>query len=291
MVLLGREAILAEAGRRHAQFAAAARGGELTTLAALVADGLEPVDLTSIARQLDFLAFLVDRAADGSDLPLERLAAMTRVLCEEEGFRGDVEEYDHPYNSFLGQVMARRRGLPITLSVVWLAVAERLGWPLVGVDFPGRFLVRYEFGGELLVSDPFAGGKLLSVEDCAAILAPLYGEQQPTPRLRQLARLRLEHFAAPPRIAARMLKNLEGSLLRREDYVGALNVIGKLLWLDNGEAGEWRDLGEIYHLLGEHRRALSCVREYLSVAPEATDRGLVEAFASQLERLVAGGDE
>jgi regulator of sirC expression with transglutaminase-like and TPR domain len=285
--------ILAHATVESPAFAALAGREDppLLPLAALVAEGLATVDIALLERHVDFLAYLVQRAAGEAEHPQDRLAALARVLADEEGFRGlPGEDFDDAAGSYLNRVFEARHGLPITLAVLYLAVGERLGWPLVGVDFPLRFLVRYRYGQELLVIDPFDGGRLLTMDDCARLLRPGM-ERVPEAHLRHLVRLHLESLAEPRRVAVRMLKNLESCFVRAQDYDGARNTIGKLLLLHPDAVGELRDLGEVYHLLGEHAQALDCLREYLAQAPRAADRVLVQQFMHHIETMLAAGEE
>jgi regulator of sirC expression with transglutaminase-like and TPR domain len=285
---VSRDDIVHIAADEHPCFSAASRHPTvpLIHLAALAGEGLEPIDLTYIDRQIEFLAYLVGRAAGDTDNPLERLAALRRVLAEEEGFGGELEDFDDPSNSSITQLFQRRCGLPLTVSVLYLAVAEQLGWPLVGVDFPLHFLVRYRTESErLLVVDPFHGGRLLDLDGTVALLRPAFGRLSPS-HLRSLARMRLQADASRTRIVTRMLRNLESSYLRRREYRSVKNIIQKLLVLDPSGLAELRDLGGVYHLLGDHRRALDCLREYLDDAPSAPDREHVEAVVEHLRDLL-----
>lgn len=265
------------------EFAAVAREAHpsLLALAAHVAEGFEAYDLERMSAEVAFLAWLVGRAAGDSTEPRVRVEALRRVLAVEEGFRGNVEDYYDPANSFLNRVLSRRLGLPISLSVIYLAVAGRLGWPLMGIDFPSHFLLRYDGPDEPLVIDPFHGGLVVDPARCAELAGSALAETEPVERL-AMTRLRLAARATPRRIVTRMLKNLEGVYLQRHDYLPARNVIEKLLLVNPEAADELRDLGGVYHLLGDQDRALECWRSYLAASPGAPDRGYVEAMAARL---------
>jgi regulator of sirC expression with transglutaminase-like and TPR domain len=132
---------------------------------------------------------------------------LVRVLGDEAGLRGGDDDYDAPAHSFLPRVLEHRRGLPILLSLVYLEVARRARLPLFGLALPGHFVVAHPLGGgELIVLDPFDGGRTMSPRELAALVA------------RAGARLDPSSFvpAAPHAIATRMLRNLVGSYQRRD---------------------------------------------------------------------------
>lgn len=287
MNMNARAEVLATAVATYPHFAAAASetSGPLLPLAAAVAEGFTPYCATTVQREIEFFAYLVERAAAGATDPRERLAALRRILACEEGLRGNLEDYYDPDNSFLDQVLRRGLGLPISLSTIYLAVADELGWPLLGLDFPVHFLVRYQHDGEPLVVDPFRGGLLLSFEQCLELARPAF-RTLPESRLENVVQARLERPCGRRRIVARMLKNLESVYLQQRDYRAVKNVIEKLLLLDPAANAELRDLGGVFHLLGDHRRALECLRGYLTGTPAALDRQRVEAMVARLENLL-----
>jgi regulator of sirC expression with transglutaminase-like and TPR domain len=103
------------------------------------------------------------------DMGLDPVSAMGRVLVDQEGFHGDTDDYYNPSNSYLSSVVDRKRGLPILLSALWMLVGEQAGISVEGIGLPGHFIVRVGGAGGVLV-DPFAGGKMLSVSDCARMV-------------------------------------------------------------------------------------------------------------------------
>jgi regulator of sirC expression with transglutaminase-like and TPR domain len=282
-----RDVVLSAANAAHPAFSAAMLDSAtpLASFAALVAEELPAERLLAIERQLDFLAYLVAQAAGGATEAQPRLAALRRVLSEEEGFRGNHETYDDPDNSAIERVLERRLGLPISLGVIYLAVAQRLNWPLVGVDYPLHFLLRYTDAPDLLVIDPYHGAEEVDLERCVHLARAAFPDL-PLPQLTDLARRRLGVIASPRRIVIRMLKNLEHHLLHRHELPAVKAVIEKLLIIDPAAAGELRDLGGVYHLMGEHRRALACLRGYLAEAPGAADREHVRAVVTRLRQML-----
>ena len=171
----------------------------------------------------------VDAGAGGA-------SALAAVLGGELGLRGDDERYDEPENSFLPRVLARRRGLPIVLSLVYLEVARRARVPLIGLALPGHFVVAEPAGdGALIVLDPFAGGRVVGAREVEALVA------------RAGARLRPDLLTAATghTIATRMLRNLIGSYQRRgrRHELGAVATL--LRALDADDAGARRVLADL----------------------------------------------
>lgn len=181
-------------------------------IAAAFRDG--PVDQGSVTRRIDELAAEVRPivAAAAGDATREA-AALGEVLGQRHGFTGDRDDYDAPRNSFLDVVLERRRGLPILLSVLWLAVAGRTGVELVGVGLPGHFVVAHVGATPLLLLDPFAGGG--PCEGAAPVAVPV---------------------ATPHDIALRMLGNLALAYERRGDPGQALRAARLRLLLPTGGA-------------------------------------------------------
>jgi regulator of sirC expression with transglutaminase-like and TPR domain len=118
-----------------------------------------------------------DRIDCGRSDVREQLATISRQLYEIEGFHGDREAYYEPANSYLNEVLARRRGLPISLGILYMAVAGRAGLAMFGVNTPGHFVVGCATDGGPLFVDPFNGGDLLDLESCRRRIQDALGEQ------------------------------------------------------------------------------------------------------------------
>lgn len=204
----------------------------------------------------------------------ERLAGF---LGDELGFRGNAESYYDPRNSFLNDVLARRLGIPITLSALYIEVGRRAGLPMSGVGLPGHFIVRVDGPDEELMLDPFHGGRMLSLADCQRRLDRIFDR-----------RVSLEPDMLMPcgarQILTRMLYNLKGIYAQAQDHWRALGVVELLLLLDPGDAEELRDRGLLYAALDCYGLAVLDLEAYLSragKAPEAT------ALRETLENLRA----
>ena len=136
--------------------------------AALVLAAAEYPEL-DVAREtsvLDSLAAGAARRLSGQQDPLSSINELNDYLFDEVGFRGNEDEYYDPRNSYLNEVLARRLGIPIPLSLVYIETGRRLGVPLLGVGMPGHFMVRHAGVDDLFV-DPFRGGILLTEQECA----------------------------------------------------------------------------------------------------------------------------
>ena len=205
------------------------------------------------------------------------LRALRETLFEEAGFRGNDEDYYDPRNSFLNEVLDRRLGIPISLSVLFLSVARRVGLPVQGVRFPGHFLVKHEAGGRELFIDPYRGGEILTAEECAdRYRASTHGKGSFDPRFLDAA--------TPRQILARMLHNLKRIYGEQGDDLRTLWVVDRLLLLSPGDPEERRDRGLVSARLGGTAAALADLRAYLAAAPGAPDAAELRELAGALER-------
>ncbi|MCP3104825.1 transglutaminase-like domain-containing protein [Myxococcus sp. K15C18031901] len=248
-------------------------------LAALAIATLQQPELDASAclHVLDVLACRVqvemERLTDRGEA-LAPLRALRHVLSDIEGFRGNAEDYHAPENSFLDQVLERKVGLPITLSVVYLEVARRAGIPLYGVPFPGHFLVAHDAGDHKLVMDPFHDGDILTEHGCEELLK------------RVAPQLKFDRAMLAPApvelIAYRMLSNLRRVYLGREDQERGLAVVDLLLLLAPDHPGELRTRAGLLANLGAYRAALRDVERCLELSPEAPDRERLELTAREL---------
>lgn len=226
-------------------------------------------------RRLDELAERVrDRQWD-STAPVVMLQDLGRVLFEEEGFRGNAEAYYDPRNSFLNDVLDRRLGIPITLSVVFLEVGWRLGLPLHGVNFPGHFLVRYDGEALKLLVDPFQGGTIRFEDEAQELLDLVYG-----------GAVRMQPGFLRPAdrkdILVRMLENLKGTYLNNRNDERALGALERILLVLPDSADHVRDRGMVLTRLGRDGDAADALRHYLQLLPDAPDRVRIELLLDQL---------
>lgn len=245
----------------------------------LIAEDEYPrLDIPACIGRLDAIAATVRGrlAADAS--PEQRIAALNRHLFDELRFRGNTDRYEDPRNSYLNEVLERRTGIPITLSIVYLEVGRRVGLALQGVSFPGHFLVKVRLERGELVLDPFAGG-----EPCSA--AELRGRLEKALAPARPARLDLERYLAPasPRdIVARVLRNLKGLYMKSGKLDRALAVMRRMLLVVPESAEELRDRGLLYARLECFRPALADLQNYLRRRPDAPDGAEIHAKVVEL---------
>ena len=220
--------------------------------------------------------------------PEERVAALNEFLFGDLGFRGNTEAYYDPRNSYLNEVMDRKIGIPITLSVLYMAVGRRVGLPLEGVSFPGHFLVRLRLRTGMLVLDPFASGAAQS----AAELRERLQRVIPAGALENMpaGELPLEQFLEPAtnrQVVARVLRNLKGIYRDTDKPQQQLDVLNRMLVVAPGSAAELRDRGIVYHRLECYRAALKDLSDYVEREPDAADFEDVRVRMMELSALCA----
>lgn len=227
-------------------------------------------------RRLDELAERVrDRLWDET-APIVVLQEMNRVLFDDDGFRGNRLEYYDPRNSFLNDVLDRRTGIPITLSIIYLEIGWRLDIPLHGVNFPGHFLVRYAGEALQLLVDPFQSGLIRFEDEAQDLLDHVYGGS---------VRMRPEFLRIADRrdILVRLLSNLKGNYLNRRDDVRALSAIERILLVKPDSADDERDRGIVLTRLGRQEEAAAALLRYLELVPDAPDAARVRLLLDQLD--------
>jgi regulator of sirC expression with transglutaminase-like and TPR domain len=198
-----------------------------------------------------------------------KMAVINQHLFEELGYRGDRDEYYDPRNSYLNEVFERRLGNPISLALVQMEVARRLGVPLDGVSFPGHFLVRLPVDDGLLVMDPFNRGRPLDEEELRKRARPHLGGEAPDDH----ALGQILHPATHRAILMRMLRNLHGVYTDRDDWERAARSADRMLRLAPDNADALRDRGLAYLKMGHRIGARTDLSQYLQMHPDAPDSG------------------
>ena len=239
--------------------------------ALLIAALIEPQeDLDAARRSVGSLAARVSAAVERGEKPF---SALCRVLFSEEGYRGDEESYDLPSNSSVARVLSRRRGMPITLSIVAVEVARLAGLRLTGIGLPGHFVIGGPDAPEGMFLDPFDGGALYEAEGLSRRLASIFGSPVALPP---------EILAPdPPRaILSRVLGNLRRSYERRNRWEEALAALAFADALEPGDPALWRERGLLLVKCGRPVEAIVYLERYVDRA-EGED-------AEALRRLIAG---
>jgi regulator of sirC expression with transglutaminase-like and TPR domain len=241
------------------------------------------LDVAACLARIDDLADTLKRRLRRDISPTDRLVALNRYLFEELGFCGNAANYYDPRNSYLNEVLDRRLGIPITLSLLCIEVGRRIGLVLHGVSFPGHFLVKCVMRDGVVVLDPYAHGASLSLDDLQQRLKALRGGMSPSPDMVQ------HMLAAAGRkdILVRLLRNLKSNYLERRDPVRALAAADRIIELAPRAAEEYRDRAGIYLDLECFRAALSDFRDYLMLKPEADDAAMVQRRVVELQQIAA----
>jgi len=201
----------------------------------------------------------------GHDAPIAaRLDAVNRYLFGELGFVGNRDQYDDPRNSCLNEVMDRKKGIPITMALIYIEVARRAGLRAEGVNFPGHFLVRVlqdRHSGDTrpgLIVDPFHGGAILSETDCRQLLNRVGEGSAFDPSL--LAR------ATRRQVLVRMLHNLKRLYVKMHSFPQARATTDALLALQPSSLADLKDRGLLAYNMNDFSHALKDFEEYLKLA-------------------------
>jgi regulator of sirC expression with transglutaminase-like and TPR domain len=261
----------------------------------LAADPSAPVDVAGVALllavdeypDLDYAAYLArldDLACQAhsylnGDLE-QRVVGLSHFLFDELRFRGNVQDYYDPDNSYLNRVIDRRLGLPITLSVVTMAVAGRAGLAAHGVGLPGHFVVKATDGRQEVIFDPFHGGQVLTPCDCELLVQQVTG--QPFTATKELL-----GPLPPGLLVRRLLTNLKSVYLRRGDFERAARAIGRIRQLSPADTTEQRDHGVCLLRAGQPGRAIDLLTEYLAATPKGPDADKVDRLLKQARAEVA----
>jgi regulator of sirC expression with transglutaminase-like and TPR domain len=249
----------------------------------IAADEYPGLDVEGYLAQIDDMAAKL-RARLRPDIgTADTIISLNHYLFQELGFSGNSAEYYDPRNSFLNDVLDRRTGIPITLSLVYLEIGRRLGLALHGVSFPAHFLVKCTTRDGAIVLDPFARGASLSLDELRSRVKKLRGGIEPAPEIVKS----MLAVAGNREILARILRNLRGIFLHRNEHGKALAVAGRILALAPEAAEEFRDRGRIYLDLECFRAALADFQQYLCLKPQATDAPLIRAKVQELRQMAA----
>jgi regulator of sirC expression with transglutaminase-like and TPR domain len=226
-------------------------------LATLGTPDLEPEPfLDQLNEMASQLADRMRNFNDGRDF----VETAQRYLFGELGFHGNQQDFFDPGNSFLDQVLERRTGIPITLSVMYMEIARRLAMPVFGIGLPRHFIIQFDDGNYSTYIDPYNGGRTLTVQECFA----LAGAKVADPILLRRA--------SKKQIAMRMLQNLRGVYLRRRDWARAVDILDLLLLGAPELSGLAKQRGLLHMELKHFQAARRDLERYLALEPEAVDR-------------------
>ena len=231
--------------------------------------------------RLEALALRVRSRMRSNPTAREIIALLNRVLFEEEGLRGNRDDYYDPRNSFLNDVLDRKLGIPISLSVIYMDVARRVGFPIVGTGMPGHFLLKHYdvMSGEILI-DPFNRGRIVGAADCQKRLNEIYsGELELQPEFLQAVTRR--------EILIRVLNNLRQIYFAQRNFHKGLVVLDLLLVIPPQCPDLLRERGLVRLNLERYLGAAQDLGAYLQLQPEAEDADDVRETLDMLRQFLA----
>ena len=246
---------------------------------AMASDEYPNLDIRDYLRRLDMLAARAEVLIGEDDEPVNVIESINQVLFVQEGLRGNETDYYDPRNSYLNEVLDRRLGIPISLSVIYIEVARRIGFPIKGIGFPGHFLVKHVTRKRDIIFDPFNLGRILTPKDCQELLDKIHkGSVSMNASLLQPMDKRA--------IITRMLYNLKGVYIEKEQHYKALAAIEKILMLNPWTPSEIRDRGMLYMQTSLFAKALADLETYLARAVAPEDSAYIRNHIDMLRGIV-----
>ncbi len=241
------------------------------------------LDISEYLRQIDMLAARAEVLIGIDRTPVNVIEGINETLFVQEGLRGNTEDYFDPRNSYLNEVLDRKLGIPISLSVLYMEVAKRIGFTVRGVGFPGHFLIKHVAGEKEIIVDPFNMGRILTWNDCQELLDKMYKDAG---AINASLLQPMEKRA----ILMRMLFNLKGIYTQKEQYLKALSVIEKILMLNPGIPSELRDRGLMYMQTSLFAKALADLEAYLAGVTAPDDSSYITNHIKTLRSVVCAAN-
>ncbi|MEY4257360.1 MAG: hypothetical protein RJA56_261 [Pseudomonadota bacterium] len=254
----------------------------LEAAACLAQDEYPDGDVQQVLDSVDQLAQRLRRRLSPDADPLQRLRMLNQFFFKDLGFAGNVNHYHDPDNSYLHVVLRTRRGIPVSLAVLWLELAQGLRLKARGINFPGHFLVKVNLPAGQVVIDPFSG-ESLSREALSERLLPYQQSRGMVGEFEVPMGLYLQS-ATPRDILVRMLRNLKDLHRSQADVSRLLAVQERLVILLPDHWPEWRDRGLAHAELGNTREAVADLERYCAETDDALDRDLIEQRIQTLRR-------
>lgn len=247
----------------------------------LSADDRAGLDIGRYRHHLDDIAkdvgsrFSALIEAGAADDAATRIAALKHIISDQYKYEGDHDDFHDLKNADLAQVIDRKKGLPITLSIIAIQAAREQNWQLEGVNFPGHFLLRMTHEGERLIADPFENFQLLQAPDLRALLKKIAGPD---------AELSSTYYetATNRDILVRLQNNIKFRLISDEEYSAALKISKRLLLIAPGEHRLLFDSAVLEARTGHISDAIRLLEQYLKSAPVNADRYDAQMFLASL---------
>ncbi|CAB5683771.1 tetratricopeptide repeat protein [Comamonas aquatica] len=247
----------------------------LEAAASLALDAEPALDLQDVLFQVDSLAARLRSALPQGASALQRTVVLNEFFYDKLGFGVNANDFADPANSFVHRVLATRKGIPISLAVLWLELAAAIGLKAQGISFPGHFLIKVHVDEGLIIQDPLTG-RGLTQDALQERLEPFregWGLAQD-----EMAPLHLFLVPASGReILERMLRNLQTIYAQAEEAPQLLAVLHRLIVLRPQEYSHYRDRGLVLAQLGQRDAALQDLQTYVRHAPAPHDLPLIEA--------------
>ncbi len=213
--------------------------------------------------------------------PEDMAQALRTALVEDFRYAGDEETYDDLENANLMRVIERRRGLPVTLGILYMHAARAQGWATAGLNFPGHFLIRLESrDGRRIIIDPFHGGRLLDTQALRELLKLVRQDAG--------AELEAQHYkpVSNREILIRLQNNVKTRRVELNEVAGALEALASMQALDPDNVGLWREAGVMHMRLGHLKHAVEAFEEFVARSPEGPDRRKIGQVVQELrERM------
>ncbi len=235
------------------------------------------LDVDEYLNAIDKISAEIQTRLPEEPYPLRIVQTINQYLYKDLGFSGNSEDYYNPRNSFLNDVIDRKTGIPISLALLYLAIAKRINFPMVGIGMPGHFLIRPAVNEEMdIFVDAYHDGEILFPQDCQERLNQLAGQPvEMRPKFLEAVTAR--------QFLARMLTNLKGIYLNQGKIEKCLSMIERILILFPDAPFELRDRGIIYFQTNRWIEARQDLEGYLDSVPNTNDRDVIQQLLDQIE--------
>ena len=244
--------------------------------------GYPELNIPAYLSRIEELAYMLRLRIDEEDDVPERISVLNQFLFGDLGFAANSDDYYDPRNSFLNEVLERRRGIPITLCVIYMELGRKIGLPLQGVSFPGHFLVKCAVPEGAVVLDPYSGGISLGLQELQQRLREVRGGEVSRAIIAELL-----VSASNKEIIVRLLRNLKAIYLREHNLDKALPIVNWIIATMPEQTPELRDRGMIYQELECPRAALVDFETYLRLSPSCEDADDIRKRIIELRKEVA----
>jgi regulator of sirC expression with transglutaminase-like and TPR domain len=255
----------------------------LEAAASLAQDEYPSLDVQQVLGDVDQLVARLKRRIPADAPAIQRLRALNQFFYRDLNFAGNVNNYYDPDNSYLNAVLRTRKGLPISLAVLWVEVAQAIGLNARGVAFPGHFMIKVNLPKGQVVMDPLTG-QSLSREELSERLDPYKRRSGLVDDFDVPLGLYLQP-AAPRDIIARMLRNLKEIHKTQEDWPRLISVLDRVIVLQPDAWSDYRDRGLAHAELGRLQQAVPDLETYLAKAEDALDLDAISERVAELRRM------